>query len=125
ASCSVGASINPEMKVKPKTARTPHPVLRRAATRNSEPNIAAIMSSGAMIGDAWKNAAKLSDIPTKAPATVGSIDSASSQYVLRRTLFGATAGTVTEPGIVHRACDSPVVTGLNCGSMESLSRNPD
>src|SRR6266487_3838091 len=61
-------------------------------------------------------------MPTNAPAIVGSIDSASSQYVLRRTLFGATAGTATCSGIDHRVFDSPVGTGLSCGSMESLTR---
>ncbi len=32
-----------------------------------------------MIGDDWKNAKKLSCMPTNAPAIVGSSDSASSQ----------------------------------------------
>ena len=37
-----------------------------------------------------------------------------------QTVFAA--GTATDPGIVHWVCDSPVGTGLSCGSMEYLTR---
>jgi len=72
-------------------------------------------------GLAGRNA-RASGTETSYTGTVGSIDSASSQYVLRRTLFGASAGTATCPGIVHWLCASPVGTGLSCGSMEYLTR---
>ena len=52
ANCSVGASIRPAMNVKPNTATTPQPVLRSAATTNSEPIIAPNIRSGAMMGEA-------------------------------------------------------------------------
>ena len=40
------------MNVNPNTATTPQPVLRNAATTNSEPIIAPNISSGAMMGEA-------------------------------------------------------------------------
>ena len=67
------------MNVKPKRATTPQPLLRSSVTTNSDPSIAANISSGAMIGADWNRLAKLSCMPTNAPAIVGSIDSASSQ----------------------------------------------
>ena len=67
------------MNVKPNSATTPQLLLRSAVTTNNEPIITPNMSSGAMIGDALKNAKKLSCMPTNAPAIVGSIVSASSQ----------------------------------------------
>src|SRR5437762_9368671 len=85
--CSIGASITPETNVKPKTAATPQLLLRSAETTNSMPNIAPNISKGAKIGDVLYSAAKFIDMPAYAPTTVGSMDSASNQYVLRMTLF--------------------------------------
>src|SRR5689334_14935544 len=98
----------PAMNVKPNTATTPQPLLRSADTMNSDPIIAANISSGAMIGEVRKNAAKLIAMPTYAPAIVGSIDIASSQYVLRNTLFGAATTTWSADcaGMVQRDCGS-------------------
>ena len=75
----IGVSINPEMNVKPKSAITPHPLLRSSVTIHSEPSIAPNISSGVAIGADLNRAMKLSCMPTKAPATVGNSDSASSQ----------------------------------------------
>ena len=57
----------------------PRAVRAARVTTNSEPIIAPNISSGVMIGAALNSAMKLSCMPASAPATVGSIDSASSQ----------------------------------------------
>jgi|GEM_PF-3779384 len=75
----IGASISPAMKVKPKSAGTPHALLRSAVTPKSAPIITPNISSGAMTGDAANRLRKFNCIPAHAPATVGSIDSDSSQ----------------------------------------------
>ncbi len=85
-----------------------------------------------MIGADWNRLAKLSCMPTNAPAIVGSIDSASSQYVLRRTVF-CEIGSVTwslssslrppipAPGVLAgigvNGVWRPGMTGSNFGSM--------
>lgn len=71
--------MSPATNVKPSSATTPHELLRSAVTTNSIPSIAPNITSGVMIGAALNSATKLSCMPTQAPATVGSIDSASSQ----------------------------------------------
>ena len=75
----IGVSISPAMNVKPNSAGTPHALLRSRVTTNSEPSIAPNISSGVMIGAALNSAMKLNCMPAKAPAIVGSMDSASSQ----------------------------------------------
>ena len=81
------------MNVKPNSAGTPHALLRSAVTTNSAPSITPNISSGAMIGAERNRPTKLICMPTHAPAIVGSIDSASSQYVLRSTRFWLSATT--------------------------------
>jgi hypothetical protein len=72
-----------------------------------------------MIGAALNSEMKLSCMPAKAPATVGSIDSASSQYVLRRTRLLSTAVAATGGGSDDVV---PVVnTGSNLRSMVAFS----
>ena len=65
--------------MKPSSAATPQLLLRSLATAKAEPIIAPSISSGVAIGWAANTATKLSCMPTQAPATVGSNDSASSQ----------------------------------------------
>ena len=52
------------MKVKPKTATMPQPLLRSADTTKSDPIIAPKSKRGAMIGEVLKNPAKLIAMPT-------------------------------------------------------------
>ena len=100
------------MNVKPNSATTPQALLRSSVTTNSMPSIAANISSGVMIGAERKRPAKLICMPTNAPAIVGSIDSASSQYVLRRTVFCA-IGSEIPP--LPPLPDDRGSTGATCG----------
>ncbi len=124
ATVRIGVRNTPAMNVKANSATTPQLELRSRLTMNSEPSIAANISSGAMIGAALNTEMKLNCMPTNAPAIVGSIDSASSQYVLRRTVFCATGSTTRSPdarGEPAGAGDSgdwrPDITGSNLRSI--------
>src|SRR5205823_9722795 len=125
ATVRIGVSMRPEMNVKPKSAATPHALLRRSVTTHNDPIMTASIRSGVMIGEVLKAAMKLSCIPANAPAIVGSSDRASSQYVLRRTRLESTAigiaagciavGVVLPPDITGSNLESivPSISGLN------------
>ena len=67
------------MNVKASSATTPHALSRKRVTTNSDAIIAPNIKSGVMIGAERNRATKFSCMPSHAPATTGSIDSASSQ----------------------------------------------
>jgi hypothetical protein len=119
ATVSIGPRTAPQMNVKPNSAATPHPLLRSAVTTNSEPNIAAIITSGVAIGCSVYSVRQSSCMPANAPTIVGSSVSASSQYVLRRTRFESTA-TATCP----RLAMSPYVTGSRLRSIVPPPKAP-
>ena len=76
ATCRIGPRNTPATNVNPSRATTPQMLLRSAVTRNIMPIIAPNISSTDMIGLCAMNA-KLIDVPTNAPRTVGIMVSAS------------------------------------------------
>ena len=76
-----------------------------------------------MIGARWNSAMKLSCMPIQAPSTVGTSESASSQYVLRRTRLRSTPSVAVAPG---RGIGRPEIeTGCSFGSIASSNAGPD
>jgi hypothetical protein len=89
ATLRIGPSHQPSTPVMSSSSATPRPLLRLAAMANCRPITPASTSTVLMIGLAMTTAAVC--MPIQAPITVGTIVSASSRYVLRRTFCAPAA----------------------------------